>query len=169
MRLFFALWPDEEIRRQLAEAAEGLDLPEGRRVPARNLHLTLVFLGQVEDALAARLMDGAGGVSGTPFALDFDHAGSFRGSGVAWLAPAECPPELLDLVARLRDLSTRCGIATEDRPYRPHLTIARKLKRGLRPAEFPSIHWQINSFCLVQSDPGEAGSEYTIRQVWPLK
>jgi len=168
MRLFFALWPDEAVRRQLAGVAEGFELPDGRRVPARNLHLTLVFLGNVEDEVEACLMEGAAAIRTAPFALDFDQAGSFRGSGVAWLAPGECPSELLDLVARLRDLSARCDIETEERPYRPHLTIARKLKRRPRRMELAPIHWQINSFCLVESTPGEAGSEYTVRRAWRL-
>jgi 2'-5' RNA ligase len=114
------------------------------------------------------LREGAAGIRSAPFALEFDHAGSFRGSGVAWLAPRQCPAGLEDLVRRLRDLSTRYGIATEDRPYRPHLTIARKLKRKPPPSEFAPIHWQINSFCLMQSTPGESGSEYSIRESWPL-
>jgi 2'-5' RNA ligase len=168
MRLFFALWPSDEVRRELAGAAERIELPGARRVPARNLHLTLVFLGQVEETVVPRLVEGAAAVRSAPFALEFDHAGAFRGSGVAWIAPRACPPELDDLVGKLRALSARCGIATEERPYRPHLTIARKLRRKPRLPAFAPIRWQIKSFCLVQSTPGEAGSEYRVRHAWPL-
>jgi 2'-5' RNA ligase len=167
-RLFFALWPDEQTRQRLAEAADGFELPQGRRVPARNLHLTLVFLGNVEEAVEARLVEEAAAVRARSFALEFDHGGAFRGAGVAWLAPHECPPALSELVAQLRDLAARCGIATEDRPYRPHLTIARKLRRRPKRTQFDPIRWQINSFCLVASTPGESGSEYAVRLRWPL-
>jgi 2'-5' RNA ligase len=117
---------------------------------------------------ADRLAREAAKVRGAPFALDFDHAGAFRGAGVAWLAPREAPAALLDLVAQLRDISRRCGVATEDRPYRPHLTIARRLRRRPRRAAVPPIRWQINSFCLVTSEPGESTSEYRVRHAWPL-
>ena len=168
MRLFFALWPDEEVRRKLAEAADKLPLREGRRVPSRNLHLTLVFLGNVQDAVEARLAEGAAAIRAAPFVLDFDHGGSFRGSGVAWIAPRETPGELLDLVARLRELCTRCGIATEERPWSPHLTVARKVRRRPPAVDFPPIQWEIKEFCLMESTAGRAGSEYRILRRWPL-
>jgi len=137
-------------------------------VPDRNLHLTLVFLGHVGDVVEHRLREGAARVRGKPFLLDFDHAGAFRGSGVAWLAPRAGPAELDNLVAELRALAARCEIATDDRPFRPHMTIARKLHRKPRPSELPPIRWQINDFCLVASMPGESGSEYVVRHTWRL-
>lgn len=168
VRLFFALWPDETVRAQLAAAAAGIELPRSRPVPARNLHLTLLFLGEVEENVQQRLVAGAGAIRAPGFALEFDHAGSFAAAGVAWIAPGACPPALAELVAQLRELAGRCGIATDARPYRPHLSIARKLRRRVPRRALPPIHWQINSFCLVESQPGAAGSEYRVEQSWPL-
>ncbi len=52
-RLFFALWPDPPTRTALAMLVDGLPLVGGRRVPAENLHLTLAFLGNVDEGAAA--------------------------------------------------------------------------------------------------------------------
>ncbi len=47
-RLFYALWPDDAARAQLAQAAAALNVHDGQRVRDENLHLTLVFLGAVD-------------------------------------------------------------------------------------------------------------------------
>jgi 2'-5' RNA ligase len=168
MRSFFALWPDDDVRRQLSAAAEMLPDRLGRRVPPAKLHLTLVFLGNISPETRAQLEAGAGEIRVRPFSLQLERSGWWSGARVAWLAPQEAPQELYDLVKALRALSEACHVEPEGRSYRPHLTIARKVMRRPRPLRFEPIRWQINSFCLVESQPGNDGSEYRVVREWSL-
>ena len=169
-RLFFALWPDAEIRRQLAEVAELLPEASCRRVPVENLHLTLVFLGNVPDTALPALKDGANRLRlQTPgFALRLERNGWWKRSGIAWLTPEQAPPPLLSLVDELRRLSKQAGLSIEERDYRPHLTLARKLKRKPGPLRFEPLHWQVRDFCLVESVTHPQGASYQPMQSWAL-
>lgn len=169
-RLFFALWPDAEIRRQLAEVAELLPVASCRRTPVENLHLTLVFLGNVPDSSIPQLKAGANRLClKTPgFALRLERNGWWKRSGIAWLAPERAPPPLLSLVDELRRLSKQAGLSIEERDYRPHLTLARKLKRVPGPLRFEPLHWQVRDFCLVESVTHSQGASYQLMQSWPL-
>lgn len=169
-RLFFALWPDAEIRRRLTEVAELLPEASCRRTPVENLHLTLVFLGNVPDSAVPALKDGANRLRlKTPgFALRLERNGWWKRSGIAWLAPEHAPPPLLSLVDELRRLSKQVGLFIEERDYRPHLTLARKLKRGPGPLRFEPLHWQVRDFCLVESVTHSQGANYQPMQSWAL-
>lgn len=169
-RLFFALWPDAEIRRQLAEVAELLPEASCRRTPVENLHLTLVFLGNVPDSAIPELKAGANRLRlQTPgFALRLERNGWWKRSDIAWLAPERAPPPLLSLVDELRRLSKQAGLSVEERDYWPHLTLARKLKRGPGPLRFEPLHWQVRDFCLVESVTHSQGASYQMMQSWAL-
>lgn len=169
-RLFFALWPDAEIRQRLAEVVELLPEGSGRRMPVENLHLTLVFLGNVPASAIPELKAGANRLRlQTPgFALRLERNGWWKRSGVAWLAPERAPPPLLSLVDELRRLSKQAGLSIEERDYRPHLTLARKLKRGPGPLRFEPLHWQVRDFCLVESITYSQGANYQLMQSWAL-
>lgn len=70
-RLFFALWPDELVKRQLATLSKELDASRsGRWTRPDNLHLTLQFLGSVPPAAIARLTNVAEGIDESSIALD---------------------------------------------------------------------------------------------------
>lgn len=166
-RLFFALWPDEATRARLDGARRSLPEQSGRPVPARNLHLTLVFLGDVADTALGALEAGAAMLRAAPFTLVLDRYGGFAHAGVAWLAPARVPEELLSLVEALRETCRAAGLAPDPRPYVAHLTVARKI-RAVTPTEVTPLPWPVTDFCLVESTRGTAGSEYRIRACWPL-
>jgi 2'-5' RNA ligase len=166
-RLFFALWPDDQTRSRLADVAGSLPKPPGRLVPVRNLHITLVFLGAVTAEQQQSLCAGADAIHTPAFDLTLSQLGCWPHAAVAWLAPDTVPQPLLDLVAQLQSNCRHAGLAPDTRPYLPHLTIARKIRR-LAPAGFAPIHWQISRFSLVESVPERAGSEYRPLAHWPL-
>jgi 2'-5' RNA ligase len=72
---------------------------------------------------------------------------------------------LLSLVESLNFAASQNGIAVEQRPYVPHVSLLRKAK-FLPPLQFEPISWQSQSFCLVEScsTPGEV--EYRVLQRW---
>ncbi|MBI2994188.1 MAG: RNA 2',3'-cyclic phosphodiesterase [Gammaproteobacteria bacterium] len=168
-RLFFALWPDEASRSLLAEVAEKLPAGLGKHVPVQKLHLTLVFLGQVDDTVRDGLIEDANAIAVPPFAIEFTHSGWWPRAEVAWLAPDHIPAELPPLVQRLQDLPWARQIEVDRRPYAPHLTVARKVRRRPPALPFQPIRWEIREFCLVESTTGQAGSEYRILRRWALK
>jgi 2'-5' RNA ligase len=166
-RFFFALWPDDLTRSQLAVAVQSLPAMPGRPVPVRNLHITLVFLGDINAEQQQVLRVGADAIHAHSFALAISQLGCWPHAAVAWLAPDTVPPALIDLVAQLQSVCRRAGLEPDMRPYHPHLTIMRKVRHVL-PANLAPIHWQISRFSLIESVPGRAGSEYHPLAHWPL-
>ncbi len=167
-RLFFALWPDPRTREALAAAADALDIRDGRRVRDENLHLTLAFLGQVDDACAARLAGLSFSPAPAPVVLDVTATGWWRGAGVAWLAPETPPPALTRLRDRILDAARGAGAVPDPRAYRPHITVARAVRRAPRARGSIATHWQADDFALVESHTESAGARYVAIRRWAL-
>lgn len=160
-RLFFAIVPDDGVRARLdALAREAAAESGGRASAPRTLHLTVVFVGTV-DAAAAGSVRGAGDATVfAPFVMRLDRRGSFARAGIAWAAPSVVAPELeranRDLVRALADR----GIATETRPYRPHVTLARNCSRTIDGPIEPPIEWRVDRVVLMSSRLLSEGPRY---------
>lgn len=166
-RLFFALWPDERARAILAGLArEVAGRCGGRAVPAANLHLTLVFLGEVDPARIATLRGAADGVAGSAFDLALDVVGGFRRAGVAWAGCRRPPAGLLALQSALERRVREAGHSPDARPYAPHLTLARRARVPVEAAGIETVAWRVGAFALVESARGE-GAYGTLAE-WPL-
>lgn len=141
----------------------------GRRVAAHNLHLTLVFLGSVSSALRQCLELAVADIHSAPFTLVFDQAGYWRKPQVSWLGCSELPDPLLSLVHALNTAATECGLKPDTRPYRPHLTVARKVRRD--PGEFllTPLVWRVERFALVESMSQPEGLFYRPVRMWELR
>lgn len=163
-RLFFALWPDPEVVRALLPYRPR----QGRAVPSCDWHLTLVFLGQVDLALLPRLQAGAAAIELPAFDLVLARHGHWRRSKVSWLAPLELPPVLAELQSQLATVARECGLALEDRPYAPHLTLARRAPAH-PSVDIPPIPWRVTEFTLVRSLGGGTGSGYSVLERWALE
>jgi 2'-5' RNA ligase len=140
----------------------------GRAVPAGNIHLTLVFLGNVERARMPRLEALAAGIRSTRFDLEVDHVEFWRHNRIVWAGTRHCPEALQDLVARLGEGLGAEGIRTDERPYVPHITLLRNARRPPAAAELPAIDWPVAAFALVESVPRERGRVYEVARQWPL-
>ena len=167
-RLFFALWPDNRVRARLVQQARRLSINSGQPVPPENFHITLVFLGNVEEQAIPTLAGAAEGLRIPDFPLQLDHCGWWKRMKCAWLAPASTPEPLLELVKQLNRLSRMTGLSIEERDYRPHVTLARKLTRPLMARTFEPIYWDVREFYLVESVTYETGARYRPLQRWPL-
>ena len=152
MRLFFALVPDEGLRAALgARARELAQAIGGRPVPAHNVHLTLVFLGEVEPGRASELHPILDAVPRAPFTLSLDRIGEWRHAEVAWIAPGAVPKALVALHSTLTHALGKAGFATETRPFRPHVTLVRRQTRALPDAPAESLDWPVDHVSLVRS------------------
>jgi 2'-5' RNA ligase len=168
-RLFFALWPEDEVRRQIYRTAQRVT-PQGRGQPVANdnLHLTLAFLGAVDAAQQDCLKAAAVGIAAAPFSLQLDRLGHWRRSEILWLACRKPPAPLLQLAEALRAAAQACGIDVDSRPYMPHVSLVRRLRKVTILPEIGPINWPAGDFALVKSDTLPTGVHYTVLQRWPL-
>jgi 2'-5' RNA ligase len=166
-RLFFALWPDESTRTALVQATrKAVRRSGGRPVPQANYHVTLAFLGNqpVEryDAIVAAAATLTPALTLGPIQLELDRFGYWPRPRVFWLGPARCPEALAGLADALWTAMTPLGLARETRPYRPHVTLARKVA-ALPEVESPTpLIWQASEFALIESVTDERGARYTV-------
>jgi 2'-5' RNA ligase len=95
-RLFVALWPDAKVRHDLAMLQTRSEIREagGRTVLAKNIHMTLQFLGDVDafqqQALEAALAE----LVFEPVTLTLDRMGYWSRPGILWLGPRKTPRAL---------------------------------------------------------------------------
>ena len=169
-RLFFALWPDEVVRQRLVEIAAAVGVSHsGRLIPADNLHITLVFLGALDNMRRQCAEQVAAGIRGERFTLVLDQIGYWSRPRILWAGASRIPDALLGLVGELQIGLTSCGITPEDRPYQAHATLMRKVDRHPAPLVAPDpIVWDVERFWLVESVPGNKGVLYRPLVSWPL-
>lgn len=147
-RLFIALWPDADVRAALhAVSTQWRWQPGAAPVPADRLHLTLHFLGDVPRERIAALR-AALAVPVTPCVLTLDRAALWRG-GVAVLEPITVPAPLVELHLALGTALRLLGVAIETRPWRPHVTLARRARADV-PRIAP-LAWPVRGHALVES------------------
>lgn len=169
-RLFFALWPPDEVRAKLAELQGSLMSFRGRATQAAQLHLTLLFLGAVAPERRSCLEAYASSMAVPPFDLILDTLGYWPRPQIVWLGNAAIPEPLRQLVNGLREGATHCGGAVEARPFRVHLTLMRKVPPRPRPPRgmVPALRWPVREFRLMRSQLRPGGSEYSVVRAWPL-
>lgn len=168
-RLFFALWPDDVQRRELAHWVEGLGLTSvGRPIDAQNLHLTLIFLGQTEAKRRTCYQSVAARIESAEFCLNFDRLSFFRRANVVWAGATCVSPIVQNLHRQLRDGLVSCGYRPESRAFTPHLTLLRSVKSRPRLASPPPFTWLFTQFCLVASCISSSGARYEVLNRYPL-
>src|SRR5256885_6877108 len=135
MRLFAAVDLSDEARlgiateQQRIAAALGAAQSSLKWVKPGHAHVTLVFLGDVEDARAPRLVDAINAdVALPPFDMALEGEGVFppRGAPRAlWIGVTEGADSLADVQREIARRIGALGIALENRRFHPHLTLAR--------------------------------------------
>jgi len=169
-RLFFALWPDGEVRESMDNLARQHARHNGRAVVPENLHITLVFVGGVSVEQRVCMEAAAATIVAPPaFTVTFDRLGFWPRPRILWVGASVMPPELSDLVTALNSALIPCGYQPETRPFQAHVTLARKAQRPPEIVTIPPIVWPVDAFCLVESVTGERGSEYRVIGRWPLR
>ena len=162
-RLFIALWPDDAVRTDLAAWRDAWTWPRSATpVRTERLHLTLHFIGGVERERVPELAD-ALRVPFDRFEIRFGRAVMWP-HGIAVLEPDSVPAALLELHAALGGVLQRLSLPLDERPYRPHVTLARRAGAAVAPQQGPAIAWTIDRFALMESTLGPDGGYTAIRQ-----
>ena len=173
-RLFVGIDLDYAGRAILAQMLTDVGTIPGRVVPRENWHLTLRFLGGVDEVTADRLLAALDQEDWpAPFDLRLSGLGAFpnpRRATVLWVG---VPGEQIDMLARhVEDAVSSCGFPPEDRPFRPHLTLSR-----IRPPErvtdlvdhpFGPLDVPVAHVTLFRSHLGGAGAHYQRLESFPL-
>ena len=167
-RVFFALWPDDGVRDALHREAQMLHPNCGGRVMRReNVHLTLVFIGDVAAERLDELRSVAGTISGSSFELVLDQLGYWRHNRIVSASPLTVPEALRELVSSLEGRLQQAGFEFDRRPYAPHITLLRDARAPGVPAPL-SLDWTVGDFALVESAHGPRGAEYHVLERWKL-
>jgi len=178
-RLFFALWPDEAMQGALAEASrEAIRRSEGQPVPVQNYHFTLAFLGSVAEsrievvqAVAARVaadFRGERQASGAYVRIGLDRIEYWKKQEILCATASTASPAAVALSDALKQALTAEGFAPDLKPFRAHVTLARKVGRATAHQTVPPIWWDFPAFHLIESQTLPAGSLYSSRANWPL-
>lgn len=176
IRLFAAIEIPEQVRLRLALVQGGV--PGARWLPIENLHLTLRFIGEVDEVVASDIDSVLSGLRARSFDLTLKGAGEFGGreGRAVWIGVAPCEG-LLHLAAKIESALQRMGLDAETRKYTPHVTLAR-LKdapqskvQALVAAHslFDSGSFRVNSFGLFSSHQSSRGSLYRLETSYELE
>jgi 2'-5' RNA ligase len=170
MRLFFALWPAEGLRHELARRARAL---EGRLRPvtADNVHLTLRFLGETEPERIPALLEGARRTMvGPPLDLWVQGGGAFppRRPRVLWAGVHGQTEVLVERALALEREVVALGWEPERYPYTPHVTVARVKGRVPRRTVEALAQWprlgalDSTRIGLFRSELSSEGARYSV-------
>ena len=159
-------------------------LPDLRWVDSTGIHLTLAFLGELDDARLAQASEAAvyAAQIAQPFTYRFSGLGTFgpsRQPRVLWMGVSE-PAGTLRVVHQALSLALeQRGFATEERPFSPHLTLAR-IKSPLTPEQvqvlqqflshhqFASPAYHVTHLSVMKSELARSGARYTCLQASPF-
>jgi 2'-5' RNA ligase len=173
-RLFTALEIPSEIVQSMAMLRGGL--PGARWIDPENYHLTLRFIGDIEDALGEEIADLLSKVERPPFDLRIEGLDSFGGNKPrAVVAAVPAVAQLVELQADHERIMQRVGLQPE-RKYRPHVTLARLRDTSSRQvADFLSIKqpfrssvFSVSRFVLYSSRASVGGGPYVVEAEYPL-
>ena len=174
-RIFTGLETPAVVGRELSGLRGGL--PGARWMDPENYHVTLRFIGDVDDVVAREVASLLGMVRRTEFELRFNSLTPFGGRRpralVATVAPTQA---LMDLQAEHERLLRRVGLDAEGRKYTPHVTLARLRESSSRQvANYLSartvlgmMSFKVSRFVLFSSRASVGGGPYIVEAAYPL-
>ena len=177
IRCFLAIAIPEAVADEIDDIQDGLR--GANWVPAENLHLTLVFLGDQDRHALADLDAQLSALSAPGFELTLTGLGSFGGREPRLVfANVSDSESLRRLQAKTEGAARDSGIEVENRRYTPHVTLAR-WRRGEVRAEarrdyvearnlFRSSPFRVEAFHLYRSELSRYGPSYEIMASYPL-
>jgi 2'-5' RNA ligase len=178
-RIFIAVELPADVRHKLTRHIDRLrnELPDVRAswIREQNLHLTIKFFGDIlverVEAASATLKAAANKIQS--FEIQIDGCGAFPPQvrpKVLWMGINDPFGSLQRLHGALEDECAKAGFERDQRPFHPHLTIARirnpqnahQLAALHEETAFDSLLVKVSDVCLIRSELNSEGSRYTI-------
>jgi 2'-5' RNA ligase len=175
LRLFFAVQPTPEQNTALhVHVAPLIAQLEAQEVPALNLHATLCFIGAIEDERLDALRAAAASLRGRPVRLRFDALEYWETPKILCATASRDSSEASELAIALGEVAVAAGFAPDIKPFRAHLTLARKIaaaKAVTVPLPLPLVPPTVlraEKFVLMSSRREGAMSIYSAVDSWAL-
>ncbi len=175
LRLFVGIEFPPELKLRLSLLQSGI--AGAKWVDPGNFHLTLRFIGEVDEGTAADIDEALSRLHARRFELRLAGVGAFGGDKLRQLwVGVEREPALLNLQGKIEAALMRVGLPPEPRKFSPHVTLARlrEPRRG-ELQEFLAAHAQfraeplrVQQYSLIASYPTKAGSIYEDQADYPL-
>ncbi len=174
-RLFTALEIPPHVGQDLSFFRGGLS--GARWIDPENYHVTLRFIGDVDDATARDVMGELSAVHRPAFSIELDGLDQFGGRKPRSLfAAVRSTPALLDLQAEQERRLRRMGLEPEGRNFKPHVTLARLRDASARQVAdylamrgpYRSQTFAVPRFVLFSSRNSTGGGPYLVEAVYPL-
>ncbi len=174
-RLFTGVEIPPRVAQSLAMMRGGL--PGARWIDPENYHLTLRFIGDIDDALARDIAGLLGRAHRAPFEIRLEGLSSFGGRKPRALVASVAPtPPLMELQAEHERLLQRLGLEPEGRKYTPHVTLARLRESTSRQVadylsargHYRSASFEVSRFVLFSSRASVGGGPYVVEAAYPL-
>jgi 2'-5' RNA ligase len=141
-----------------------------------DLHVTLCFLGSVDESRTEALRARATGLRASTFTLQFDRLEFWREARVLVAGCSQLPAAGLALSQSLAQMATDLGLAPDRKSWRPHVTLARSVLPKLLPAQLQAdrplptaLALTVSSYCLAESLTGTQQRRYATLASWPLR
>ena len=175
IRLFTAIELPEDVRGALASMQHGV--PGARWIDPDSIHLTLRFIGEVDENVAHDIDSVFAGLRAPGFFLKLQGVGEFGGKTprALWAGVARSPA-LEHLAAKIESVLQRIGLPAETRKFSPHITLARlRDAPGAKVVEFIARNnlfsvppFDVKNFVLFSSHLGGEGSRYIAERFYAL-
>ena len=175
-RLFVAIELPEDVRQRIAAMRGGV--PGARWLDPENMHLTLRFIGEVDEGTCHDIDAALSQIHAPSFEITLEGVGFFgapRAARVLFVPVAPCRP-LAFLHDKIESALVRMGLEPEERKYQAHVTLARlRSAPPRRLLDFVSENnlfragpIAVSNFTLFSSARGQGRSVYTAEAVYPL-
>lgn len=177
-RLFIAVSIPESVRANLAHVGTAANVRGVKWVKPENFHLTLAFLGEVEERHAEAAEDAAYAATeaySERLRLVAQGLGAFpneQRATILWAGLTGDVPALKELQAALTTELKQAGFALDDKRFRPHITLARFRAPQPMPERLPRLQvfgeWPVTELQLIESQLHPTGARYVVRADIPL-
>ena len=169
-RLFLAITPNSAQLDTLTQLQASLD-GEGRLVPRDNLHMTLAFLGQCNEAQQEALSETLARLAHQrrlpAFEVTLNTLAHWSEPQILCLKGEARDPQLLSLYNQCQRLAQQLGLHTSEHNFQPHITLKRKAQ-ALPDIKSPSLTLKGHALHLYHSRSSEQGVQYEIVASWTL-
>ncbi|MEK6829454.1 MAG: RNA 2',3'-cyclic phosphodiesterase [Nanoarchaeota archaeon] len=166
MRVFISINLSEDVKEEVKRIQESLPEFEGKKTDEENLHLTLKFLGEVNEEMLEKIKDKLNKIKFESFEPTLDYAGFFDNpaKGIVWINLTNC-----DKLQQEIDNSLE-GLFEKEKRFMSHLTIARvkkikdkmKFLDNLSEIQIRKIGFIVDKFFLMQSKLSKKGPVYSV-------